>query len=510
MNNYLATERFQEGNFLSKNGYLLKTFLGKGQFGTVWKAKRKRDGNEIAVKKILLKALDTEKLRKAMNNEIRIMQECDHKNIVKFFGFEKSKDSIFIYMEFCKLGDLTHYIENNNGQLNDFIIRKFIRDIASGIQHMYSKGIVHRDLKMDNIFVSSDLTCKIGDFGLARKVSTFDLATSYCGTPFYMSPEILVNNQRIKGYHHYVDLWSLGILLYQMIYGQFPFSATSIEELTYKVGDASYRVDYPPRNSNGIVPSEAIDLMKKLLERNSKKRITFDKFFSHPYVNISKKQLDVAKKKIEDLNKEKIEISKSINTVVSLIMDGKLKNLEDNSHIECEKREKDYLDLIETNSQIAITLNDLSKLFYDANNYYYALIFALESHELFSSLLGEIKNFKGKRGLKITNIVIDNICSCRKTLENLKKKLKTIQKKDEKNKFLDANVVLYMFCIKLMKEVGYNEYVNIKKKINEECYKRGILLLKHLINFVQSADKIKLQCHITKIKEQQEALGHVK
>lgn len=139
-----------------------------------------------------------------------------HKNIVQFFRAFSFDNCTYLVLELCNNGSLMDMVKRRKG-LTEPEVRFYAVQITGAIKYMHAKGIIHRDLKMGNIFLDSHMNAKIGDFGLAALVVTGrDMQTirrtTLCGTPNYIAPEILEKGK--KGHDHMVDIWSLGIIMY--------------------------------------------------------------------------------------------------------------------------------------------------------------------------------------------------------------------------------------------------------------------------------------------------------
>ncbi|KAI8075914.1 kinase-like domain-containing protein [Gilbertella persicaria] len=197
-------------------------------------------------------------------------------------------------MEFCSLGDLSHYIKQirshkstkgSAGGLPERVVRHFLRQLASALQFLRSQNLIHRDIKPQNLLLTPDKDdlplLKVADFGFARFLPNASLADTLCGSPLYMGPEIL----SYKKYDAKADLWSVGAVLYEMVTGRPPFRASNHIELLKKIQENNDQIHFPDERHHDIqIGSDLKDLIRKLLVMNPVSRISFDDFFKHPAV----------------------------------------------------------------------------------------------------------------------------------------------------------------------------------------------------------------------------------
>ena len=220
--------------------YDKKKLLGKGTFGEAWLVMSRASGKSYVMKEMCTGGWD-EKEKELSMNEVNILASCNHVNIVRYAGAyivkkNLSSERILIIMEFCDAGDLSMIIKNQKEKVKQFfkeedILGWFVQ-MVFGLQYIHKKNILHRDLKTQNIFVTSQNLIKIGDFGISKSLShTLDLATTAIGTPHYLSPEIC----RRKPYNHKSDMWSLGCVLYEMCALELAFPADNFVSLVHAI-----------------------------------------------------------------------------------------------------------------------------------------------------------------------------------------------------------------------------------------------------------------------------------
>ncbi|KAL7750208.1 Serine/threonine-protein kinase Nek6 [Sorochytrium milnesiophthora] len=228
---------------LSLDSFEVEKKIGKGQFSTVFRAKDKRSGDVVALKRMQIGEMD-EKARNDCLKEIDLLKSLKHPNIIQPIASFLSLDELILVLEMADAGDLGQMVKHfktQNKLIPEKTVWKYFLQIASGLSHMHSCRIMHRDLKPANIFLTSKGVVKLGDLGLGRFFSpkTF-AAQSLVGTPYYMSPERIHEQE----YDFKSDIWSLGCILYELCALQSPFwgDKLNIYGLCKKI-DA---VDYPP------------------------------------------------------------------------------------------------------------------------------------------------------------------------------------------------------------------------------------------------------------------------
>lgn len=244
--------------------YDKKRLLGKGTFGEAWLVISRASGKNYVMKEMCTGGWD-EKEKELSMNEVNILASCNHVNIVRYAGAyivhkNVASERILIIMEFCDAGDLSMIIKKQKEKVKQHfkeedILTWFVQ-MVFGLQYIHKKNILHRDLKTQNIFVTSQNLIKIGDFGISKSLShTLDLATTAIGTPHYLSPEIC----RRKPYNHKSDMWSLGCVLYEMCALELAFPADNFMSLVHAICKGQYKPVSP------VYSRKLADLVQVLL-----------------------------------------------------------------------------------------------------------------------------------------------------------------------------------------------------------------------------------------------------
>ncbi|ARF11106.1 serine/threonine protein kinase [Hokovirus HKV1] len=270
--------------------------LGKGAFGKVYKGiyvgpsnQLMTQGMDIAIKEMSQTNINNLPKMNGTPNEIMIIKKLvgkKHLNVVTFYDVVEFEDYTYIVMELCENGSLSSLLYDlkykNNTTLNSSFVKFYFSQIISGMLFLHSLNIMHRDLKPENILLTNKKsTLKIVDFGLAKYLENDNLTTTMCGSPQYMAPELV----RYQNYSSSSELWTLGIILYELVYNKNPFYNCRSHKELFDQFINQETIVIPEKNKNGnIVPESCINLLKKLLEKNTIRRLTWDQLFNEPFV----------------------------------------------------------------------------------------------------------------------------------------------------------------------------------------------------------------------------------
>jgi NIMA (never in mitosis gene a)-related kinase len=249
-------------------GFTEERILGQGSYGKVYKALRHSDGRSYAVKVVNLSRLSSREIEDAVN-EIRIMASFSSPFIISFHEAFCDHRRLCIVSEYAQLGDLSNLIERRkrkNRPLPEPVIWRFLLQIVDGVRVLHSAKVVHRDLKSANILLSAPDLVKIGDLGISTVLHAHQLARTQIGTPVYLAPEVW----RRKPYNQQCDMWSLGVLLYEMMTFTFPFNARTTDDLARRICVGHYSL--PPHSYS----PELVSVLRRLLQVNPASRASID------------------------------------------------------------------------------------------------------------------------------------------------------------------------------------------------------------------------------------------
>jgi serine/threonine protein kinase len=246
--------------------------IGKGSFSRVYKGYKVGLPDKLYAIKKMEYDPDNQRLKK----EIEVMKNISHPNIVKLYDVIYEEDSMYLILEYCKNGDLSKYLKNR--PLKEEYAQKYLKQIVSALKYLISNSIIHRDLKPHNILVTDNYELKISDFGFARYFEKNTLVDTLCGSPMYMAPEIMKN----KNYTIKSDLWSVGIIMFEMLTGNPPFKVKTVYNLIKSIDQNQIML---PQNIK--ISEECNDLLFKLLVKEPDDRIDWDDFFEHCWLKLN-------------------------------------------------------------------------------------------------------------------------------------------------------------------------------------------------------------------------------
>jgi serine/threonine protein kinase len=258
-----------------KERYSLGRVLGSGAFSTVRLAVDRSTGKEWACK-----VVNEEAERAVLLREVDILQQLDHPNLLQYRDHFNTPDTLYIITELLEGSDLLAAVLER-GSYSEEDAREIIHQMLSALSFLDSKGVAHRDLKMENIVLATaagGTRVKIIDFGLADQLSKGKSSfREACGTPMYLAPEVA---SRVP-YGTSCDVWAAGVVLFMLLSGDYPFQGNSVSELVKKILQAQLRFKDPVWQ---ITSPGAMDLVKTLLTANPAERATAEEALAHPWL----------------------------------------------------------------------------------------------------------------------------------------------------------------------------------------------------------------------------------
>ncbi|KYG49087.1 hypothetical protein M433DRAFT_150437 [Acidomyces richmondensis BFW] len=275
--------------------YQLGDCLGKGASGAVYRALNWSTGETVAIKQIGLANLQRNELNVIMQ-EIDLLKNLEHANIVKYHNFVKSADSLYIILEYCENGSL-HSICKNFGKFPENLVSLYTAQVLQGLLFLHEQGVIHRDIKGANILTTKEGLVKLADFGVATKQQNLSDG-SVVGTPYWMAPEVI----ELSGASTASDIWSLGCTVIELLDGRPPYHQLAPMPALFRIVND----DHPP------LPESCSPLVRDFLmqcfQKDPNLRVSAKKLLRHPWILGSKKGVvqnkapEEAIKEIQDWN----------------------------------------------------------------------------------------------------------------------------------------------------------------------------------------------------------------
>ncbi|XP_063696369.1 serine/threonine-protein kinase SIK2 isoform X1 [Culicoides brevitarsis] len=252
--------------------YDIEKTIGKGNFAVVKLARHRVTKNEVAIKIIDKSQLDENNLQK-VHREVDIMKRLDHPHIIKLYQVMETSSMIYIVSEYASQGEIFDYIAKF-GRLSERAARHKFWQILSAVEYCHNKGIVHRDLKAENLLLDSNMNIKIADFGFSNYYKRDELLATWCGSPPYAAPEVF-EGKKYTGPE--IDIWSLGVVLYVLVCGALPFDGSTLQSLRDRVLSGRFRIPF-------FMSTDCESLIRKMLVLEPKKRYTIEQIKHHRWM----------------------------------------------------------------------------------------------------------------------------------------------------------------------------------------------------------------------------------
>ncbi|KAF8524388.1 kinase-like domain-containing protein [Hysterangium stoloniferum] len=250
-------------------------FLGEGGFARVYEVKDAQ-GARSAIKVITKTSLKTKKAKTKLYAEIKIHRSLDHPNIVKFNECFEDDENVYMTLELCQNGSLMDMLRRRR-RFTELEARFFMVQLIGACHFMHTHQVIHRDLKLGNLFLDPNMNVKVGDFGLAALIEyPGERKKTICGTPNYIAPEVLFD--KTNGHSFEVDTWSMGVILYTLVIGRPPFQTKDVNTIYKRIRDNQY--EFPAERQ---VSLDAQELIQQILTTNPLERPTLHEILDHPF-----------------------------------------------------------------------------------------------------------------------------------------------------------------------------------------------------------------------------------
>lgn len=269
--------RLSTAKKIDKYHYNLHDIIGQGSFATVYLGKDIEKNELRAIKVINTSTIHKDQaVMSSLISEIKIIKSLDNPNIIKCYDVLTTTNNTYLIMDYCEGGDLKSYLKKQK-RVSEEKALIILKQILNGYRELYKNGIIHRDLKTENILLKNEIF-KLADFGFAKILNNFekDVLKALVGTPLYMSPQILKH----EDYTSKSDIWSIGIIYYEMIYGKTPWISKSDHDLLKKI--LSETIEFP----EGISISEkSKNFIVGCLKIEENERYSWSDIYSHELFN---------------------------------------------------------------------------------------------------------------------------------------------------------------------------------------------------------------------------------
>ncbi|XP_034433089.1 serine/threonine-protein kinase Nek9 isoform X1 [Hippoglossus hippoglossus] len=284
----VVSERSASGTFNGeeeKLHYIPIRILGRGAFGEATLYRRTEDNSLVVWKEVELNSLSEKESRDVMN-EISILSILEHNNIIAYFNHFMDKNTLLIELEYCNGGNLYDKINQQKGKLfSEEVVIWYLYQIASAVAHIHKAGVLHRDIKTLNIFLTKTDLIKLGDYGLAKKLdSEFSMAETCVGTPYYMSPELCQGSK----YNFKSDIWAMGCVIFEVLTLTRTFDATNPLNLCVKIVQGNWTMDV----NSDVYSSALIKLVYECLDQDPAERPTSEQILDQPFISCCRKELE--------------------------------------------------------------------------------------------------------------------------------------------------------------------------------------------------------------------------
>ena len=249
--------------------------LGAGSFGHVYLVTHKVTKVKYAIKAIDKRNKSNQSEKPYFRREIEVMYKIHHPNVVKLFGHFEDNNYCYFIMEYIAKGNIYQLIPHDNKKrLNAKIVASLMKDVISSVYYLHHMKpiIIHRDIKPENVLLGEGLVAKLTDFGWSNYMQEDEKRQTVCGTPIYLAPEII----KEEGHDEKVDIWCIGVLLFELITGNVPFQGNDID--TLKENILHLRISWPKD-----INIDAKNLIKKILKLDPNSRISLEEMLKHPF-----------------------------------------------------------------------------------------------------------------------------------------------------------------------------------------------------------------------------------
>ena len=249
--------------------------IGTGSFGKVSLVRHNKTGSQFAIKQISKLDKNNQEGKTYFRREIEIMYKIHQSNIVRLFNHFEDNEFCYFVMEYIENGNLFDQPSwKNNHCFSSYDVAKIIKDVICAVYYLHHMNppIIHRDIKPENVLIDKNGVAKLTDFGWSNYVDSKEIRRTYCGTPVYLAPEMI----KEIGHDEHLDIWCIGVLLFELLTGSVPFKGKDIDSLNNNI--LSLKISWP-KDINIV----AINLILKILKPDPGERISLRDMLKHPF-----------------------------------------------------------------------------------------------------------------------------------------------------------------------------------------------------------------------------------
>ena len=475
------------------------SYIGKGAFGEVWKVSHKMTGKIYVIKVMDKSIIKGQRLIDQINREIEIMYKLNHPHVIRLINHFEDDEKFYLIMPYASKGQL-YSLLRRQVRFDQRTAAQYMREVIEAVRyiHSFSPKIIHRDIKPENLLLDNNYRVLLSDFGWSNFLDDNEYRKTFCGTPEYLSPEMA----KKEGHNEMVDIWALGVLMFEFLAGYAPFSGSCPKELyaNIKKLKINWPVDFPPLAKN---------LITKILKLNPTERLSVEEILDHAWftqnpplrhvlTNYLTNEKDILKSHLIIEKPENVE--DKLNDITDphkkrkfgtlrreLCNDNENDNIEQNEkslNSENNEEEKNYSENKENEKDI-ININNNNKNINNANN---VNMYMANMNENFIFLKKQKKILQKKYDELLIKEEKENKLIIELQKENEKLKNKQENLKNNHMKLIDQEIKKYKLLSedreKLLKEIDELNLKNNELNLQNELLKNKVNYFEKQINYL--------------------------
>ena len=500
------------------------SYIGKGAFGEVWKVSHKTTGKIYVIKVIDKSSIKGLRLIDQINREIEIMYKLNHPHIIKLINHFEDNEKIYLIMPYASKGQL-YSLLRKQVRFDQRTAAQYMREVLEAVRyiHSFSPKIIHRDIKPENLLLDENYRVLLSDFGWSNFLDENEFRKTFCGTPEYLSPEMA----KKEGHNEMVDIWAMGVLMFEFLAGYSPFFGSCPKELynNIKKLKIQWPVDFPPLAKN---------LITKILKINPSERLSINEILDHAWftqnpplrhvlTNYLTNEKDILKSHLIIEKPENVE--DKINDIVNLHKKRKfgtlkrnlaINNNDDNNNIKNLNPENNKDEIIDNenkeNDKINNNNNISNNKIIGNNNIYMGninenFIFIKKQKKILQKKYEELLSKEEQENKLIQTLKEENE-RLKNNQGNLKNNLMTLIEEKLKNYELISED-----REKLIKDIDDLNFKNTELNLQNELLKNKVIYYEKEINYLNekikelSKENQKFNSDINQIKENSNILN---